>query len=456
MNKLSVGFARMNITPMRNIDISGYFVKRKNSGILDELEVNALALEADGKRVLMLSADLINVVTPLANACREAISNATGVPAEAIFIHGTHTHTGPVIDVNHPLLKSDEEKALVAEYVEFFRRRTVDVSLSALDDLKPAKMGFGVGRAENIAFIRRYRMKDGTVRTNPGVNNPDILHPIGQLDESVNVIRFDREGADSIAFVNFADHPDTVGGDKISADWPGFVRKTVEKALDGVKCIFFNGAQGDVNHVNVHPTGGYLNDMFMDFDDVARGYKHAEYMGRVVAGSLLQVWDKVEYVDVEGINFAQKVITVPSNRPDPSELPEARRINDLHLAGKDDEIPYKGMVLTTMLADARRKVRLEHGPDSYDMRLSAVSIGDIAVIGLPGEPFNSIGRGIKAEAKGWRLVIPCCLTNGSVGYFPSTDAYVEGGYEARGSSFKEGIAERLVENGVALLNSIKA
>ena len=46
---------------------------------------------------------------------------------------------------------------------------------------------------------------------------------------------------------------DVVGGCKISADWPGLLRRNVEKILDGTKCIFFNGAQGDVTHVNVPP-----------------------------------------------------------------------------------------------------------------------------------------------------------------------------------------------------------
>ena len=455
MNKLSVGFARANITPMRNIGLAGYFVQRPMDGVLDELEINAVAIESGNKRIVMLSADLIYFQTYIANDFRAAIAEASGLDPEAIFLHGTHTHTAPIIDPKHVNVKTDEERAIVTEYLNFLRRRVVDVTLSALDDLKPAKMGFGVGKAENIAFVRRYRMKDGTVRTNPGVNNPDILHPIGQIDDSVNVVRFDREGGDSIALVNFADHPDTVGGCKVSADWPGMVRATVEKALDNVKCIVFNGAQGDVNHVNVHPTGGYLNDMFMDFDDVARGYGHARYMGRVIAGSLLQVWDKVEYKDVEDIAYGQRVANVPSNRPDPADVPEAIRINNLHNEGRDAELPYTGMMLTTILADARRKVRLANGPDSFDMRFSAVSIGNIAFFGIPGEPFNSIGRAVKAEAKGWDLVIPCCLTNGADGYFPSTDAYVEGGYEARGSNFKEGIAERIVENAVALLDSIK-
>ena len=113
------------------------------------------------------------------------------------------------------------------------------------------------------------------------------------------------------------------------------------------------------------------------------------------------------------------------------------------------------MMLTTILADARRKVRLANGPDSFDMRFSVVSIGKVALFGVPGEPFNSIGRAVKEQAEGWDLVIPCCLTNGAEGYFPSTDAYVEGGYEARGSIFKEGIAELIVENELELLNKIR-
>ena len=64
-------------------------------------------------------------------------------------------------------------------------------------------MGYGKGVAPNVAFIRRYVMKDGSIKTNPGVNNPDIVNPVGIIDDSVNVIRFDREGADTIVFVNY-------------------------------------------------------------------------------------------------------------------------------------------------------------------------------------------------------------------------------------------------------------
>ena len=297
-------------------------------------------------------------------------------------------------------------------------------------------------------------MKDGTCKTNPGVNNPEILHPIGDVDERVNVLRFDQEGGKSLVLVNFGDHPDTVGGNLISCDWPGFTRRVLEQSIDNTRCIFFNGAQGDVNHVNVHPTGGYLNDMFMDFDDVARGYKHAQFMGRVVAGGVMQVYDKVYYRDVDSIRFVNKPLNVPANVPDPADVPEAHRINDLHNAGKDCELPYEGMMLTTIVAEAARMVRLENGPDSFHMHMAGISIGPVAIVGIPGEPFTGIGRGLKL-AEGWELVLPMCNTNGAEGYFPMQDAYDEGGYEARTSNFKAGSAEFIIAEGTQMLDGLR-
>ncbi len=447
MNNLKAGFSRANINPPMGIKVVGYFKPRFAEAILDDIEVNALAIECGDVKTIFMTVDHCGLVQEVTDLFRKVASEKTGVPAENIFISATHTHTAPDIS-----LSTDD--VLVKEYTKFVERRIADAAKFALDDLKEAKMGFGQGSAKNVAFVRRYLMKDGSIKTNPGVNNPDIVRPVGEIDDSVNVMRFDRDGADTIVFVNFANHPDVVGGSKISADWPGMLRKDVEKILDGTKCIFFNGAQGDINHVNVHPKGGDFNGMFNDFDGVSRGYAHAEYIARVVTGGVLQVYDKVKYIDVDTLISKQKVINVPSNRPAPDELPEAYRIKALHDAGKDDEIPYDGMMLTTVVAEAERMVKLENGPDAFDMRLSAIAIGPVAIIGIPGEPFNGIGKGIK-ETKGYEMIMPCCLTNGSEGYFPMQDSYDEGGYEARSSRFKAGVAEFIIKEGQDLLKSLK-
>ena len=449
MSQLMAGFARVNVTPPLGIPVHGYYKPRFAKGVLDELEINALALSCGEDAVVVLSMDHCGIKQELTDHFGKLVSDATGLPVEAILIHQTHTHTGPSLNASN-----EAESELVGEYVRFLERKFADAAVMALADRKKAKMAYAVGTAPNIAFVRRFHMKDGSIRTNPGVDNPDILAPIGDVDERVNVLRFDREEGENLVLVNFGDHPDTVGGELISADWPGFTRRTLEKTLDNTLCIFCNGAQGDVNHVNVHPKPGDLNDMFMDFDDVSRGYGHARHMGRVVAGAVLQVYDKAAYVDVDAIRFGRKTIRVPSQMPKPEDMPEAHRINDLHNAGKDDELPYKGMLLTTVVAEAARMVRLEHGPDSFPMQLSAVAIGNVALAGIPGEPFTGIGRGIK-EAPGWDLVLPMCLTNGCEGYFPMKEAYDEGGYEARSSNFEAGVAEQIVENSVQLLSSLR-
>ena len=446
MNTLQAGFSRVDVTPMLGIGMAGYYVPRYADGILDPLQINALALSCGDEKVVLMSIDHCGIVKEVLNPMIQNVCEATGLPREAVYIHSTHTHTGPFLNY----APTDPKEI---EYAQLVTRKFADAAKLALDDLQSAKMGYGIGDAPNIAFVRRFRMKDGSVRTNPGVDNPEILHPIGDVDERVNVLRFDR-AHDSLVLVNFGNHPDVVGGCKISADWPGFLRSTVEKALDSTKCIFFNGAQGDVNHVNVHPRGGYLNDMFLDFDDVARGYKHARYMGRVVAAGVLQSYDKVKYVDVDAIRYAQKFIEVPANLPASEELPEAKRINDMHNAGRDSELPYSGMMLTTVVADAARKVRLENGPDSFRMPLSAIAIGPVAMFGIPGEPFTGVGRALK-ETEGFEMVLPTCNTNAKEGYFPMLECYEEGGYEAGSSNFKAGVAELIIDAGLELLEELK-
>ena len=455
MNKLQAGFSKLNINPPMGTPINGYYIHRHVEGFLDDIEVVALALKVEETTIVMLSVDVCLLSDKLCRELRAKIAAATGLPLDAIWLHCTHTHTAPQIADTFDVagLEFPEQQQLLDEYYQFFSRRLTDAAVLAINDLKSAKMGWAVGNAPKISFVRRFRMKDGSCRTNPGVGNPDILHPIGDVDERVNVLRFDR-AEDSLVLVNFGCHPDTVGGSLVSGDWPGFLRRRLEKSLDNVKCIFFNGAQGDVNHVNVNAKDGDFNDTFHDFDDVDRGYGHARHMGNVVAGAVMQVYDKVNYRDVDSLRFLSHTSSLPSNMPTAEQLPLARKYNDLHLAGRDEEIPFKGMELTTVVAEAARMLRLEHGPEFFNLDLYGIAIGDISLVGIPGEPFTSIGRGLK-EAENWDLVLPVCLINAYAGYFPSRNAYDEGGYESRSSIYKAGVAEQIVEDGTELLKQLR-
>ena len=84
MNTLQAGFSRVNVTPMMGIPIRGYFKVRLADGVLDELEVNALALTAGEDTVILMSADLCYIGQQVQDAICERIEKATGLTADKI------------------------------------------------------------------------------------------------------------------------------------------------------------------------------------------------------------------------------------------------------------------------------------------------------------------------------------------------------------------------------------
>jgi len=450
VNQLKVGFSEVNINPPLGIEIIGYYIPRVAKGFLDDLKVKTIIMELGDKKIALICVDTCMIGAANYSRYVEYAEKTTGISRKNIFLSATHTHTGPFIASS----MGYDSNPVIEKYSEFLMERISDSIILALADLKSAKMGHIVGYApERVSYIRRHKMKDGTTMTCPPVDDPNLDHPIGEIDPRVNVLRFDREGAESIVLVNYGIHADTIGGEYISADFPAWLSSTIEKALDGTKCIFFSGAQGDVGSTNVHPKDGDMNDTEISFDNEMKSPGMARFVGRALAGTVLQVYDKVKYVDVDDIDILIEDIKVPSNMPDPSQIPLAEKYNALHREGRDDEIPFEAMELTTVIAESARVCRLKDGPEFFSIRLTGVKIGPVALMGFGGEPFTGVGVAVK-ETPGWELILPCCLTNGSMGYFPMQSAYDEGGYEARGSSFKAGVAERIIHGSKAVLDKL--
>ena len=440
MTNLKTGFARLCITPPLGTAIAGYYVKRNSKGILDDLHISALAIDDGETTVLLMSAELLELNEKQNLEIRQVISEFCNIPVDAIFLGCTHTHTGPVIGAS-----SQGENN--PDYEKFMVSQMRDAAHYALNDLKDTKFSVATGEAKNISFIRRFRMKDGSVQTNPGRYNPDVKEPLGFPTEAVKLIMLERDGGDDVYLVNFGTHPDTIGGELISADWPGFVRSNIEKLFDGVKCMVLLGVQGDVNHIDINPPEGVEKGTIKPYT----GYDHSRHMGNVVAGAVMQICGKAERVNTDKIKYSSKKIIVASNQEN-DRLSEAERIVKLHNEGRDNEIGGKGMELTTIVAEALRIVRLKDGPENYEFTINALSLGDIALVFFPGEPFVEIGRRVE-EASPFKMTLACAITNGGGTYFPTTSAFEEGGYEVRSSSLRKGVDNLLVEGSKELLNS---
>ena len=432
MGKLKVGFGRRDITPPDGIYMPGYFYERRGDGYLDRLMGSCIAVSDGEKTAVIFSLDLLGINQATGDEMRKIIAERNGLPVEAVYYACTHTHTGAAVGQH-----ADEA------YNSILFRSLADAAKDAIADLAEAEIHAARGKVEGIAFVRRFRMKNGKIQTNPGIMNPEIEAPVGTPDEQLQLVRIVRGDKDEIVLINFQVHPDVINGNKYSADYPGFVRRGFEAAVPGVKCIFFNGAQGDTNHIN----------HFAPSECTMRGYIHSCHMGRSIVGEALKIYTYAEKVEGEDVDFIQHDITVPSNRGMAEQIPLAHKYVELHENHRDNEIPYHGMEHTTVIAEAYRIIRLENGPDSFTLHLNAVRFGDIAFSGIPGEPFTDIGRGIKEGSPFYMTFVNCCA-NGSEAYFPMQSAFDEGGYEARSSKFCAGIAETLIDESVKMLESI--
>ena len=441
---LKAGFARIDLTPPLGTSIQGYFEERLADGILDPLYATAVAFDDGSKRAVIMSVDVIGFGQPLMERARKMIAEAIGTDKEGVFICCTHTHLGPGLTVG----TADGVIYENEEYLEkTFLPKLKDAAFLAVQDLVPAKLSYTRGTVKDVAFIRRFRMKDGTAQTNPGWQNPNVAHPIGEPDENSSLLIIKRENAPEIGIVNFQVHPDVIHGCKFSADYPKFVRDTYEKLIENSRCMYINGPQGDTNHVDIRRCG----------DETSDGYKRSEYMGRKIAMSVVADYELAKPLEDETIKYAQKSCFTGFNKGRPDQIAQAKEISALYRekgsAAVGAAYGYTGMYNVTKIAEAERIVKLMDYPDEKELYLTAVSVGDVVFAGFPGEPFTDIGRSVKEKSK-FTLTVTACCANGYEGYYPMQSAYDEGGYEASTARYVAGTAEKLIETSTQIINSL--
>ena len=439
MQEFRVGFSRCDITPPIGAGLAGSIDQRLSIGVLDPLTASALAF-GDGKEIyFLLSLDILCISGDCSQQMRAAIEERTGVPAANILVHCTHTHSAHSMRSYH--IDFDKEQFAVD------CEKIAAAAKEALSDMAPAKVYVNAANTPvKISFIRRFRMKDGTTRTNPGFLNPDIDHPLGEADHRVALTLFKREGKPEIALVNFQTHacvvPNGTDAYRISADYPHHLRQTYEAAMPGSVCMFINGAEGDTNHYNVKTPQGMPRT----------GYTFAAHMGRTIAGVAMALHAMAEPIEPLPLRALRSPFGIAYNKEsDPAALRRAEEVLRLHDEGRDGELSsLGGMDLITKVAAARRMLNLRDKPDEITITLTALRVGELALIGIPGEPFTEIGTSIKETSPAKMTFVACCADD-YAGYFPMKSAYDEGGYEAGTANYRAGTAEKVIEMGKATL-----
>ena len=418
---LKAGFAKVDVTPPLGSPLAGYARERISDGVLDPIELVALALNDGENTALIITGDFTGMWEKWSTEIRELISQQTGVPATNICIHCLHQHTSVRIGWNMNVRQEMIPNRLVDEvYYNILYRKYVDVAKMAIENLCDAQMYVGEQETkEPLSFIRRYRMKDGSTKTNPQPEDMDqVVGPLGEADNKVRLIRFKREGMKDIALVNFSTHPDVIGKTKFTADWPGFVRRITETDIPDAHCIFMNGAEGDSNHIN-----RYAPPNKKQF-----GYAYSEHIGRVITDAVVELWDTCVEKEAPNVLSQLRMVYTPTNTSLIDQVEKYRKLKDACRAGTYEPSDMEEY------ADIFRAAELYTQPLFQKIPITVIGIGDVAIVGYGGEPFTQYVTDIRKDNPEL-FIIASCNTNGEAGYMPTKEAFEEGGYESKSANF---------------------
>src|SRR6266480_1202235 len=175
LDSLKVGAAEIDITPPVGHRMAGYFDERLATGVHDPLKAKAIVMKQGDEQVALVFCDLVGVSLNVTTNARSQASDKTGIPVSHIVISASHSHTGPLFDDTRrhyfheaALAKYGTDPREKIYYPDFLIDRLVKVIAKAQSKLHPAELEVGIAKQENMTFNRRYWMKDGKVRFNPG------------------------------------------------------------------------------------------------------------------------------------------------------------------------------------------------------------------------------------------------------------------------------------------------
>ena len=279
----------------------GYFYVRLNTGTHDPLYAKAVVLEKDGKMAALVVCDLESILRETTMAARAAIGQVTHVPGKNVMLSATHTHTGP--EVSRVILDRvpGPPGQTARVYWASLPDKVAECVRQAEANLKPVRAWAAVGNEPSLVFNRRFLMKDGSVRFNPGKKNPEIVRPVGPTDSAVPVVFF--ETADSkprATMVNYALHLDTVGGTEFSADYPFTLSKTLSQAKGSeMLTVFTIGTAGNINHLDVNS------------DLPQQGQGEASRIGSVLAAEVLKTYARMEPAGAGPLQVWRETVKLP-------------------------------------------------------------------------------------------------------------------------------------------------
>jgi hypothetical protein len=420
------GAATSNITPELGTPLIGGFNPRGSTHIHDDLHARCLVLDDGETRLALAIVDNVQFPREIHDEAKTLIHEATGLPKEHILIAATHTHSAPSLrGPSYTVLGEPLD-----DYQKFVIRRIADGVRRAMNNLEPARIGWGVGEVTQHVFNRRWLLKDGqkvaspydrmdTAVMNPGRYVKQLFKPAGPVNPKVYFISVEATDGRAIALLGnyWLHYVGRVGQGHVSADYFGVFSKRLKELLSrpgqdppfvGMLC---NGASGDIN-----------NNDYANYGKQRRydPYEKMREVAEDVVQEVLRVRKTIQHRDWAKLGAAQADVTLKYRRPTPDLV---RRCRELLANPQPDNKDYNRQALF-----ARRALDAVDWPETVDALAQTFRIGDLGIAALPFEVFTEIGFEIQDRSP-FKETIVIELANGGLGYLPSPRQHELGGYE---------------------------
>ncbi len=438
-----VGVATVDITPPLGIPMAGYYHERGADGVLDSLYSKAMVIESGGDKLALVVVDIISVTREITDQARLEIQKSAGIPGTQVMISATHAHTGPELaNRNNRSPAMGGQRQIAVDYTAQLPKRIAESVCLANEKLRPARLSTTRGRCENLAYNRRYFMRDGSVGWNPGKLNPNIGLPAGPSDPEVGIFYAESPEATGPAqaiatYVNFAMHPDTTGGSKFSADWPGALGRVLAGYHGaGHLTLTANGTCGNINNF----------DFFWKWPN--SGAFEQNRIGVILGATVFQAYKDLKPLSAAPLTAKIQTVELALPGISPEEVAAARKTLD---TVKDDS---GGNFMKLVRAYRALDVAAREGKP-LQVEVQAMALGkELAWIGLPGEVFVEIGLAIKKRSPFPQTMV-VELANENIGYIPDRRSYAEGNYEPESARCAAGSGERLADAAVQMLIELR-
>ncbi len=382
---------KVDVTPDQPQWLQGYG-QRLSEGVHDKLYHRIVAMDDSTTQFYLIATDICVMTPSYCEDVFQELEKETGIKAEQVWWTTTHTHAAPEVGptgIEQLFMDTLGDRYSHEPNVEYWgtlKDALIEGVKKARAQLEPARLGIGVG--ESFANINR-RGKTGDGKSILGVN------PEGPVDRQIGLIRLERLDGTPIALVaNYAIHGTVLGNKNmlISGDVPGIVAEYVESKA-GAPMLFVNGALG-----NVAP----IYSVQVDF-----AHSHINEFKSLLGNKILATNESISFMTSDVTLSLDKVIV---------------------------DTPRKaGLAWLDPLEDYARVSK--EGTTLVRVPIYSLTINDDTVIwGAPLELFSEIALNVR-DASPFEHTFYYGLTNGTLLYLPTREAFAEGGYEPGVSPF---------------------